>query len=55
MAIWLAHGCASFWAVHGKRQIVEVTENETTRRYKTGATIVNTVLGAAIRVSEIFT
>jgi Uma2 family endonuclease len=54
MEICLNHGCSSFWVVDGKHKTVDVTESDTTRRYKQSTTIKSDILGGSVRVEQIF-
>ena len=54
MSICMANGCVSFWIVDPKRKRVSVTEGEVTKHYGVAASISCSLLGADVRVGEIF-
>jgi Uma2 family endonuclease len=55
MAICMANGCRSFWVVDPKRKRVSVTEGDVTKHYGIPTSIPCALLGADVRVEEIFT
>lgn len=54
MSICMANGCVSLWVVDPKRKRVSVTEGDVTKHYGVSASIPCSLLGADVRVEEIF-
>jgi len=54
MSICTANGCVSFWIVDPRRKRVSVTEADVTKHYGVSASIPCSLLGADVRVEEIF-